>query len=204
MSRRLPRFAYASLLAMLLLGSGWAPASAQAFVVGGGINGGSIPRAMAPLCSGARRLSGGGLSGSAAFVANRIRLAANIDYVAAGSVSVAGCVPGSGISVDSSFAPADNSAVTLSAAAWLMVVKPVDVGVETGWVKSHSSWFVGPAIGAQYGFLRAEVAGRLHITSFEEITSDFDATPVRVLSRRDLSESSWGLTARILLVTRRR
>jgi hypothetical protein len=159
---------------------------------------------MAPLCASARRLNGGGLSASAAFLAGSIRLNANLDYVTAASMSVAGCLPGTGISVDSAFAPAHNSAVTLSAAAWTRVAGPFDLGLETGWVRNHSSWFIGPAAAGQYGYLRAEVVGRLHITSFDEITHDFDVSPVRVISRREQSESSWGITARILLLTRRR
>jgi hypothetical protein len=69
-------------LAGLLIAGVVVRASAQRVGFGGGINGGSVPRAMAPLCNGARRLGGGGLSASVGVVANRIRLNANIDHVA--------------------------------------------------------------------------------------------------------------------------
>jgi hypothetical protein len=189
----------------LLIGGVIDPASAQQIVFGGGINGGSVPRAMAPLCDSARRLDGGGLSASAALVAKGMRLNANIDHVAKiGVVSVAGCVPGTGVSVDSSFAPADRSAFTLSAAAWIPVADQLDVGLETGWVIKHSSWFIGPAVGGQHRHVRAEIVGRLHINSFDEITRDFNSSPVREISRRDRSERSWGVVARVMLLTRRR
>jgi hypothetical protein len=189
----------------LLIGGVIDPASAQQIVFGGGINGGSVPRAMAPLCDSARRLDGGGLSASAALVAKGMRLNANIDHVAKiGVVSVAGCVPGTGVSVDSSFAPADRSAFTLSAAAWIPVADQLDVGLETGWVIKHSSWFIGPAVGGQHRHVRAEIVGRLHINSFDEITRDFNSSPVREISRRDRSERSWGVAARVMLLTRRR
>ena len=189
----------------LLIGGVIDPASAQQIVFGGGINGGSVPRAMAPLCDGARRLDGGGLSASAALVAKGMRLNANIDHVAKiGVVSVAGCVPGTGVSVDSSFAPADRSAFTLSAAAWIPVADQLDVGLETGWVIKHSSWFIGPAVGGQHRHVRAEIVGRLHINSFDEIMRDFNSSPVREISRRDRSERSWGVAARVMLLTRRR
>lgn len=189
----------------LLIGGVIVPASAQQIAFGGGINGGSVPRAMAPLCDGARRLDGGGLSASAALVARRMRLNANLDHVSKiGGVSVAGCVPGTGIAVDSSFAPADRYAFTLSVAAWIPVASQLDLGLETGWVIKHSSWFIGPAIGGQHRHARAEIIGRLHISSFDEVTRDFNSSPVREISRTEQSEPSWGVAARILLVTRRR
>jgi hypothetical protein len=189
----------------LLFGGAIVPASAQQIVIGGGINGGSVPRAMAPLCNGARRLDGGGLSASGALVAKRLRLNANVDYVKQlGGMSVAECVARTGISTDSSFARADRSTFTLSAAAWLPIADRFDFGVESGWVINHASWFVGPAVGGQYGRVRAEIIGRLHLTSFDEITRDFNSVPVREISRSDESERSWGIAARVLLLTHRR
>ena len=189
----------------LLVGGVTSPAFAQQLVFGGGINGGSVPRSMAPLCAGARRLDGGGLSASAMLLVKRTGLHANLDHVAKiGGVSVAGCVPGTGIAVDSSFAPAGHSALTLSGAAWTPVTKQLDLGLETGWVLEHSSWYIGPALGGQHRHVRAEIIGRLHISSFDEVTRDFTSSPVREISRTKQSERSWGVAARILLVTRRR
>jgi hypothetical protein len=205
MHNRLASLSVAIVSAGLLVGRAIVPAAAQQVVLGGGINGGSVPRAMAPLCNGARRLDGGGLSGSVALVAQGLRLAANVDHVArVGGMSVAGCVAGTGVSVDSSFAPADRSAFALSASAWKSIADRFDLGLEAGRVIEHSSWFVGPAVGGQYGRVRAEIIGRLHVTSFDEITRDFDTSPVREISRRDRSERSWGVAARVLLVTDRR
>ena len=205
MCNKLVRHSRTVVSAGLLISAVIVPASAQQTVFGVGINGGSVPRAMAPLCAGARRLDGGGLSASAALVAKRMRLNANLDHVAKiGGVSVAGCVPGTGIAVDSSFTPADRSAFTLSGAAWVPVANQLDLGLETGWVIKHSSWFIGPAIGAQHRHVRAEIIGRLHITSFDEVTRDFNSSPVREISRTEQSERSWGVAARILLVTSRR
>jgi hypothetical protein len=191
-------------LAGLLIAGVVVRASAQRIVFGGGINGGSVPRAMAPLCNGARRLDGGGLSAGGGVVATRIRLNANIDHLAnVGGVSVAECVAGTGVAVDSSFASADRSAFILSGAAWVQVVNRLELGLETGWVLEHSSWFIGPAMGGQHGRVRAEIVGRLHITSFDEVTRDFTTSPVREISRTEQSERSWGVVARILIVTRR-
>ncbi len=205
MGNTLVRLSCAFLSSALLLGGIVMSASAQRIVFGGGLNGGSVPRAMAPLCASARRLNGGGLSASAALVANKIRLNANLDYLASVlGVSVAECLPGTGISVDSAFAPADRSAFTLSGAAWLPVAKQIDLGLESGWVLKHSSWFIGPAIGGQHRHLRAEIVGRFHINSFEEVTHDFTSSPSRVILRTDRTERSWGVAARLLLLTRRR
>jgi hypothetical protein len=188
----------------LFVGGAIVPASAQQIVLGGGINAGSVPRAMAPLCNGARRLDGGGLSASGALVTKRLRLSANVDHVAVTGMSVAECVPRTGISTDSSFARADRSTFTLSAAVWTPVADRFDFGVESGWVINHASWFVGPAVGGQYGRVRAEIIGRLHLTSFDEITRDFNSVPVREISRSDESERSWGIAARVMLLTHRR
>ena len=178
------------------------PLSAQAFVLGGGLNGGSIPRAMAPLCNGARRLNGGGPAVRAGFLTDRVRVHATADWIQnVTGMSVAECLPGTGVSTDSAYAEADQSAVTVSAAAWTSVAG-LDFGVETGWVPNHSAWFAGPGIGAQRGRLRGELIGRVHVISFEEVRRDYRTSPVREISRREQSELSWGLAARILVVTR--
>jgi hypothetical protein len=188
----------AALVALVLA----APADAQHIEVAGGVNVGSIPRAENPLCRSARRLTGPGLSVRASVALGSLRLGAGVDHVTNGGVTeVADCVPRTGVSVDSVFAPAGRSATTISASAWLPALRVLRVGAEAGWVLDHSSWFVGPAVGARYRMLALEVAARRHATSFDEVTTDFGPPTVRELSRQSLVESSWGLIARLLLTT---
>ena len=182
-----------------------APASGQAqrIVLGAGVNAGSIPRALPPLCASARRLNGGGVSATGVTSVQRIRLAATIDYLSnGGTISVASCVPlPPGVSVDSTYADAGTSAVAISGGAWLRVASPVDLGVEAGWVHDRQSWFIAPALAAQYGRFRLEAVARMHTISFEEVTRDYDGTTVREVSRTEESEQAWGFTARLLILT---
>lgn len=198
MNSRLTMQARIMALAMLLAAP--APGVAQQFGFGAGVQAGSIPRALPPLCAAARRLNGGGLSATAHARMQRIRLTATADYLTnGGTASVASCLPlPPGISVDSSYADGGTSAVALSAGAWLRVAAPLDLGVEAGWVLDRQSWFVAPAIGAQLSRFRVEALARLHTISFEEVTRDYDGTTVRVVSRREESEHSWGFVARLL------
>ena len=178
-------------------------AAAQRFVVGGGLNVGSVPRAMAPLCGSARRLNGAGLTGRIGLIAKSVRVTANVDFLAAGSVSVAECVPRTGLGVDSVFEPAKRSATNFSAGVWIPVLDRVEVGAESGIVSSHASWFIGPSIGAQYGNLRLEGTLRRHTTSFDEVTREYGSGTTREISRSSQSEGSWGGTARLLFVLTR-
>jgi hypothetical protein len=170
--------------------------------VGAGLNAGSIPRALSPLCAAPRRLNGAGVSATAALTARRLRVSAAVDYLSnGGTVAVASCVPlPPGISVDSSYADAGTSAVSFSGAAWLRVVRPFDAGVEAGWVHDHESWFIGPALGAQLSRVRVEASARLHSISFQEVTRDYDGVTVREVSRTDETERAWGFTVRAVFL----
>jgi hypothetical protein len=75
------------------------------------------------------------------------------------------------------------------------------LGAETGRVLDHSSWFVGPAVGARYRNFRFEVTVRRHVTTFDEVTREFDPSTVREISRTSRSEHSWGAAVRFLLMT---
>jgi hypothetical protein len=176
--------------------------SAQRLVFGGGISAGSLPRALEPLCASARRLGGPGLSGHAALITGRVRLGVTVDHVArVGVRDAAECVPHSGISVDSLFARAGQSATSLAVNAWVPLGGVVRVGAEAGRVLNHSSWFMGPALGAQYGRIHLEVIARRHSTGFDEITRDYGQSSVREISRISRSEGSWGAVARLLITT---
>lgn len=178
------------------------PLAAQHLVFGGGVNFGSIPRAENPLCRSARRLVGPGLSARGGVALGALRLDAALDFVTNGGVTeVADCVPRTGISVDSVFAPAGSSATTVSAGAWLPALRMLRVGAEAGWVLDHSSWFIGPALGARYRSFAVEVTARRHAISFDEVTTDFGPPTVREIARRSRTERSWGAVARFLLVT---
>jgi hypothetical protein len=83
------------------------------------------------------------------------------------------------------------------------VANQLDFGLETGSVLEHSSGSSVLRLAVNAGIVRAEIVGRLHITSFDEITRDFNSSPVREISRTVESERSWGVVARILIVTRR-
>ena len=176
------------------------PLAAQQFEFGGGVNFGSVPRAENPLCRSARRLVGPGLSLRGSVAAGPVRLGASVDHVTNGGVTeVADCVPRTGISVDSVFAPAGRSATNVSAMVWFPATRVLRVGAEVGWVVDHDSWFVGPTLGAKYRMFALEVVARRHATSFEEVTTDFDP-PVREISRRSRTERSWGGIVRLMLL----
>jgi hypothetical protein len=179
------------------------PLVAQDFEFGGGVNVGGIPRAENPLCRSARRLTGPGLSLRGGVTLGSLHLSGTVDHVTNGGVTeVADCVPRTGVSVDSVFAPAGRSATTLGVTGWVPALRLFRVGIEAGWVLDHSSWFIGPAARARYGMFALEVAARRHATSFDEVTTDFGPPTVRELSRESRVESSWGLIARFLLTTR--
>jgi hypothetical protein len=177
-------------------------AVAQQIAVGAGLNAGSIPRALSPLCASPRRLNGAGLSATAGMTMPRARVSATVDYLSnGGAVSVADCVPlPPGISVDSAYADAGTSAVSFSGAAWLRVAGPLDAGVEAGWVHDHESWFIAPALAAQFSRVRVEASARLHSISFEEVTRDYDGITVREVSRTDETERAWGFTVRAVFL----
>jgi hypothetical protein len=190
--------ATAALLTFLLI----QPVAAQDFEIGGGVNVGDIPRAENPLCRSARRLIGPGLSVRGGVALGSLHLSGTLDHITNGGVTeVADCVPRTGVSVDSVFAPAGRSATTLGVTAWVPAWRLFRVGIEAGWVLDHRSWFIGPAAGARYRMLALEVAARRHATSFDEVTTDFGPPTVRELSRESRVESSWGLIARVLLTT---
>jgi hypothetical protein len=179
------------------------PLVAQNLEFGGGANVGSIPRAENPLCRSARRLTGPGLSLRGGIALGSLHLSGTMDHVTNGGVTeMADCVPRTGVSVDSIFAPADQSATTLGVTAWVPALRVLRIGAEAGWVVDHSSWFIGPAIGARYRMFALEVAARRHATSFDEVTTDFGPPTVRELSRESRVESSWGLITRLLLTIR--
>ena len=174
---------------------------AQSVVLGGGINVGTVPRALEPLCGSARRLKGVGLTGRAGLDASRFRVAATVDYVGRiGVRDAAGCVARSGIAVDSAFAQAENSALNVNVGVSVLVGPVFRVGAEIGRVLDHSSWFAGPTVGVQYRKLQLELAARRHIIEFDEITREYASGTTRELSRRPGSEISWGAVTRVLLI----
>ena len=178
-------------------------AAAQRVFLGGGIDVGSVPRALEPLCRYARRLKGVGLTGRAGFDAGPVRLGATIDHIARiGVRDMAGCVPNSGIVVDSVFEPADNSSTSLGISALVPIASVLRIGAETGRVLDTEAWYVGPVVGAQYRWLLLEVAARRHSTPFDEVTRNYASGNTREVSRRSRSEGSWGVVTRLLLLTR--
>ena len=64
----------------------------QQVVVGGGLGLGTIPRALAPLCSGAQRLDGGGVTAHAGAIIGALHANVTFDWITTASVAVAGCV----------------------------------------------------------------------------------------------------------------
>jgi hypothetical protein len=172
----------------------------QGFVAEGGVNAGTIPRALEPLCGSVRRLRGVGLTARGGFAGDVFRGGATLDHVARiGVRDAADCVAHFGRSVDSSFASATNSATSLSIAG-SGSFKGVFLGAEAGWVLGHSSWFVGPTLGAQLSRFRLEGTIRRHVTSFDEITRDYATQSVREISRTSRSERSWGGVARLMVI----
>ena len=175
-------------------------AAAQHFSFAGGVNVGSVPRALAPLCASARRLGGIGLSGRVELSTIRVRVGATVEHVARiGVHDAASCIPRSGLSVDSMFARAGRSATTLAVNAWVPIDEMWRIGAEAGRVINHSSWFVGPALGARHKLVQIEVSARRHITRFDEITRDYGPSGVREISRLSRSEGAWGAVARLLI-----
>jgi hypothetical protein len=189
-----------ALLAAVLLFAAAHPVPAQQIVAGAGLNGGRVPRALAPLCGAARNLNGVGLTGQIGLVTNSIRVIGNVDYLARiGIHDAASCIPRFGVSVDSVFDPADESATTFSADVWIPVGNGLELGAGTGIVHNHSSWFIGPLFGGQYRRWRLEGIARRHKTSFDEVTNDYGSGTTREISRNSRSESSWAFVARVLL-----
>lgn len=178
---------------------------AQSLVLGAGLNVGTIPRALEPLCASARRLRGVGATARAGVGIGQLQIAATLDYVnRLGARDAADCVAPVGIRTDSSFADAGNSAASLGVTAWIALVQGIGAGAEVGSVIGHSSWFVGPAVGAQVGHVRVEVAAHWHAVSFDAITRDYGSGTTHEISRKSESQRSWGGVARVLLVRRSR
>ena len=174
---------------------------AQRLLLGAGAAAGTVPRALAPLCGSARRLNGVGVTARAGFDARSFRVFSSLDYVGRfGVTDAADCIARSGVWVDSTFAPAGNSATSLSIGGSIPLYNVVHIGAEIGRVLDHSSWFIGPAVGIQVRRVRIETAVRRHSASFEEITRENETGSVREISRKSRSESSWGAIARLLLL----
>jgi hypothetical protein len=188
-------------LAILLISSNVETLPAQGLLLGGGLNAGTIPRALEPLCGSVRRLRGVGATARAGIAGKHLAADATLDFVArVGVRDVAGCVARSGMHVDSSFAPAGNSASSLGVTGWVLLNPALRAGGEIGWVLGRSSWFIGPVVGAQTGNMRLEVAARRHIVTFDEVTRQYGSGTTHEISRRSASESSWGAVARLLLL----
>ncbi|MEO7964968.1 MAG: hypothetical protein ABIT38_13780 [Gemmatimonadaceae bacterium] len=190
-----------ALVSIVLLLSAVQELAGQRPSLGVGVNTGTMPRALEPLCASARRLRGVGLSASGGTSVAAFRVGATLDYVSrVGVRDAADCVPRIGTSVDSTFAAAGNSATSISVNAWAPAIGVLSVGAEGGWVLNHASWFVGPAVGLQVWRFRTEVAVRRHTMKYEEITRVFESPNVRELSRIARSEKGWGTVARVLLM----
>jgi hypothetical protein len=174
----------------------------QHVIVGGGLGLGTVPRALAPLCSSAQRLDGAGVSARAGAIIGALHASINFDWITTASVAVAECIAQTGVQVDSLFDDAGNSAATLSGSVSLPIGSVLQAGAEAGRVLQHSSWFVGPVIGARFGRFRLEAVARYHSISFEEITTDFGPPTVTELSRESRTENSWGGAVRVLFVSR--
>lgn len=193
-----------SCFALSVITPSTARVAAQAITVGGGVSVGSVPRALAPLCASARRLDGWGVSGRVGLTAGFLRIGGAVDYLTRyGAMDVASCIPRSGIAIDSSFSSAGRSALTVALSAWIPVTSGVRVGAEAGRVINHASWFVGPALGAQYRRIGVEVGVRRHLTDFDEIVRNYGSGTTHEISRTRRSEDSWGLVARFMFFHRR-
>jgi hypothetical protein len=190
------------LIAVLAAGT-WKPLAAQHLFAGAGVGAATIPRAKAPLCGSARRLNGAGLTGRAGVAMRSWRAFATVEHVSTlGTRDIADCVPRSGLSVDSVFDDANFSATTIGIGASLPVTGILHVGAEAGTVLDHSSWFAGPSISAQYRSVRLEITARGYATKFEEIMRDYGPPIVFEMSRESRTETSWGGSLRLMLVTR--
>ena len=177
-------------------------ADAQRVFFGAGVGAASVPRALAPLCGSGRRLNGADFSAQAGFLARLLRVSASLDYTARGYTDVASCVPRMGISVDSTFGPSNTAALTASGDGWFLATRYLSVGAGAGWVPGRDPWFTSGGIGLQYRKVRAEIVGRRHHVSFDEITREFTNPGVREISRSSHTEHSWGGLVRFLFVTR--
>ena len=177
-------------------------ANAQRVFFGGGVGAGSAPRSLEPLCRSARRLSGANFTVQAGFLATRLRVSTSLDRIERGYQEVAGCVPRSGITVDSTFGPSNTAAMTAAGDVWFLATRELSAGVGAGWVPGRDSWFASGGVGLQYRKIRAEFIGRRHWISFEEITREYSNPGVREISRSSHTEHSWGGLVRFLFVTR--
>jgi hypothetical protein len=193
-----------SLLILPILAILTAPsaAAAQSLRVAAGVGAGSIPRALHPLCGAARRLKGAAAGIRGGVNLGRFDVGASVEHVTRLGVSdAAECVPRSGLNADSVFAVAGRSATTIALSGWstTATIHPIRIGGEVGVVVGHSSWFVGPAVGAVLGRLRIEAAARRHVTRFDEITRDYTSNGVTEISRRPLTDAAWGGVVRLLM-----
>lgn len=179
-----------------------ARAIAQGILFGAGVGVGSVPRSLSPLCGSARRLNGPTVSAQAGLFVKRLRVSTGVDYTARGYTEVASCVPRAGISVDSIFAPARSSVMTVAGEVSFPATRQLSVSVGAGLVPSHRSWFISGGAGSQYRNIRAEIAARWHRISYDELTREFTGQGVRQISRSSHTEDSWGGIVRLLLVTR--
>lgn len=189
-----------TLIVILLISANAEMLPSQTLVLGGGLNAGTIPRALEPLCGSARRLRGIGVVARAGVAASRFQVDATLDYVTRLARDAAECIARSGMSVDSSFARATNSAASVGLTGWVSLNRMFRTGLETGWVVDRSSWFIGPVIGAQARNVRIEIAARRHVVTFDEVTREYGSGTTRELARRSDSERSWGAMARLLLL----
>ena len=177
-------------------------ANAQRAFVGAGVGVASLPRSLEPLCGSARRLTGPTLSAQAGLYAKQLRLSAGLDVTARGYSEAADCIAKVGTAVDSIFAADNNTAMTAAGNVWFLATRELNVGVGAGWVPGHESWFTSGGVGMQYRRIRAEITARWHRTSFDEVVREFTGQGVREISRSSHTESSWGGSIRLLLVTR--
>lgn len=177
-------------------------ANAQQTFFGAGVGAASVPRSLAPLCGSARRLTGGSFSAQAGFGAKRLRVVAGLDFTARGYSDAASCIPRDGITVDSIFGPSNTAALTASGDVWFLATRLLSAGVGAGWVSGRDSWFTSGGVGGQYRKVRAEILGRRHHASFDEVTREFTNPGVREISRSAQTEESWGWLVRLLFVTR--
>jgi pimeloyl-ACP methyl ester carboxylesterase len=136
--RRLKQWTRSStlLLAILLISINGETLPAQRMELGGGLNVGTIPRALEPLCGSVRRLRGIGVAARAGAATSRLQVDATLDYVSrVGVRDVAGCIARSGMSVDSSFAPAGNSAASLGITGWVPLNRAFRDLEDTDWFR---------------------------------------------------------------------
>lgn len=185
---------------LLLCSPGWA--DAQGLFFGAGVGATTIPRSLYALCRSERRMSGPSVSAQAGFRTGRLRFAAGLDATARGYEDAADCVPRTGTSTDTSFAPGSSGVVTASGDAWFHVAKHLGVSAGAGWVPNHGAWFLSTGVGAQFRKIRLEMVARRHRASFDAITREFGSGTTREIGRSSHTEGSWGGLVRLMLVTR--